>query len=194
LRICIFGGTFDPPHLGHLILAENVLEQLKVDKFIFIPSYNPPHKQAKDYTSFFHRCEMVSIATKNNDKFDFSKIEEKRKGKSYSIETINEIKSEYNLSSDQLYFMIGGDSLLNLHLWKNPENILKSSKVVVVARSDNSFKKVKSEFLKQVLILQTPQIDISSTEIRNRVKNNQSIKYLVSKEIEDYISDNKLYI
>ena len=192
--ICIYGGTFDPVHYGHLILATIVKEKLDVDKIIFIPSYRPPHKSLSRYSHFEHRYEMLSRATEDNPDFWVSDLEYIRKGPSFSHITIDDVKVQYNLTADSIYFLIGGDSLVNFNQWKKPEKILDSCQVVVVSRSNYDFDTVEKEILDRVQILTTPLIELSSTDIRYRVQHNLSIQYMVPEIVEQLISEKRLYL
>ncbi|RKY55103.1 MAG: nicotinic acid mononucleotide adenylyltransferase [Candidatus Neomarinimicrobiota bacterium] len=194
MSICLFGGTFDPPHIGHLIIAEFILSDLDVDKIYFIPSSIPPHKQASSYSSTSSRVEMLQIAIKGTPAFQISDIELNRPGVSYSIDTIKQIKSRMNLSKEELYFLIGSDSLVEFQSWMNPEEILSLAQVIVAPRPLFTKDMVKPEFLEQVQFLNTPQIDISSSMIRERVYEGKSIRYLVLIKVEEYIKKNKLYL
>lgn len=194
MSICLFGGTFDPPHIGHLIIAEFILTDLDVDKIYFIPSSIPPHKQPSSYSPVSSRVEMLQISIKGTPAFQISDIELNRPGMSYSVDTIEQIKSKMNLSKEELYFLIGSDSLVEFQTWKNPEEILSLAQVIVAPRPSFSKDMVKPEFLEQVQFLNTPQIDISSSMIRERVRKKKSIRYLVLIKVEEYIKKNKLYL
>ncbi len=192
--VCIYGGTFDPVHNGHLILANIVKETLGADKVLFVPSYRPPHKTLANYSHFEHRYAMLQKATENNPDFMVSDIEYLRKGPSYSHITIDEVKDKFNLSTRDLYFLIGGDSLVNFNQWKKPEKILDSCRVVVMARSNYNFENVEKTILDRVRILNTPLIELSSTDIRYRVQHDLSIRYMVPEIVEQLIQDKRLYI
>ncbi|MBN2281294.1 MAG: nicotinate (nicotinamide) nucleotide adenylyltransferase [Candidatus Marinimicrobia bacterium] len=191
--LCIFGGTFDPVHNGHIRLANFVQEELGVDKIIFVPSYLPPHKPENIYTSFRQRYEMLEIATRDNPDFIISTIEMEMQGVSYSYLTIEALRKRYFLKTEKPYFLIGGDSLVNFHQWRYPEKILESAHVVVVNRSGNDFNSVNSDILGKVKILNSPLINISSTEIRQRISTGQNCDYLVMQLVLDYIYENSLY-
>lgn len=191
-NLCVYGGTFDPIHFGHLILANYIKEELDVDKFIFIPSFLPPHKTNKTHTPFDHRLKMLELAIGNSDDFLISDIEYKRKGLSYSHITIDELREHY--SPENLYFLIGGDSLRDLHQWKNPEKIMNTAKIVVVGRPGSDYSEVDQNILNKVKIIKSPLIEISSTDIRSRIKTGKSIKYMVPEIVEKYIIENGLYL
>jgi len=193
MSICLFGGTFDPPHIGHLIIAEFILSDLDVDKIYFIPSSIPPHKQPSSYSPALSRVEMLQISIKGTPAFQISDIELNRPGMSYSVDTIKHIKSKMNLSKEELYFLIGSDSLVEFQTWKSPEEIISLTQVIVAPRPSFSKDMVKPEFLEQVQFLNTPQIDISSSMIRERVREKKSIRYYVIPEVLEYIQKKRLY-
>lgn len=132
MKICLFGGTFDPPHIGHLLIAQTICEAESFDKILFIPVNIPPHKNVK--TSLEDRLNMLNIAVEDNPNFEISDTEIKRGGVSYTIDTIMNIKQEYNIKSNKLSYLIGSDSLLNFHNWKNPEKILDECQIIVAIR------------------------------------------------------------
>lgn len=194
MNICLFGGTFDPPHIGHLIIAESILSDLDIDKIIFIPSSIPPHKPLHSYSSASSRVEMLQISIKGTPAFQISDIELNRPGASYSVDTIKQIKSQMSLSKEELYFVIGSDSLVEFQTWKNPHEILSLAQVIIAPRPLFTKDMVKPEFLEQVQFLDTPQIDISSSMIRERVREKKSIRYYVIPEVLEYIQEKRLYI
>lgn len=194
MNICLFGGTFDPPHIGHLIIAESILSDLDIDKIIFIPSSIPPHKPLHSYSSASSRVEMLQISIKGTPAFQISDIELNRPGASYSVDTIKQIKSQMSLSKEELYFVIGSDSLVEFQTWKNPHEILSLAQVIIAPRPSFTKDMVKPEFLEQVQFLDTPQIDISSSMIRERVREKKSIRYYVIPEVLEYIQEKRLYI
>lgn len=194
MNTCLFGGTFDPPHIGHLIIAESILSDLDIDKIIFIPSSIPPHKPLHSYSSASSRVEMLQISIKGTPAFQISDIELNRPGASYSVDTIKQIKSQMSLSKEELYFVIGSDSLVEFQTWKNPHEILSLAQVIIAPRPSFTKDMVKPEFLEQVQFLDTPQIDISSSMIRERVREKKSIRYYVIPEVLEYIQEKRLYI
>lgn len=189
--LCIYGGTFDPVHYGHLILAQFVKEELDVDKILFVPSFLPPHKDHTSYSDFQHRYNMLQLAIESNPDFLISNIEYKRQGTSYSYLTIDEIKQQYNL--DKVYFLIGGDSLVNFHQWRNPERILDSAQVVVVGRTDSTYENVDKKIIDKVRIIDSPVIEISSTSIRQRIFDGKPVEYQIPEIIHKYIKKHNLY-
>ncbi len=192
-KIILFGGTFDPIHLGHLILAEYAKEFIDAKKVIFIPSYKPPHKLNYTPTYYKHRYNMVKLAIKNCKNFVLSDFEIKRKGVSYTYITIDYFKERYK--NYDLYFLIGLDSLVSLPTWEKWQEIVKKIKFLVGKRKINQYAldNLPKEVLKKIIFFDSPIIEISSSEIRDRVKNLLPIKYLVPEQVEKYILKHKLY-
>jgi nicotinate-nucleotide adenylyltransferase len=212
----ILGGTFNPIHYGHLAAAEEVRDRLKLDRVLFIPSFHPPHKQEEDVPSADHRLEMVRIATAENKAFVPSDIEIMRGGKSYTVDTIESLKRMY--PDANLFFITGVDSFLDIQTWNRWEELLQLCTFVVLSRPGYQFADLlKIDFLRAaenqiieldrrqhvhveihagaitVYLEMIPLYDISSTDIRRRVKEGRSIKYLLPEMVETYIIDNKLY-
>ncbi|MCX7694391.1 MAG: nicotinate-nucleotide adenylyltransferase [Caloramator sp.] len=197
ISVGIMGGTFNPIHNGHLIIANEVLNQLNIDKIFFIPVGIPPHKNLDEVVSADDRFKMVELAVKKNNKFEALDIEIKRPGFTYTIDTLktlNEIYKNY-----KFYFIIGFDTLKELHTWKQIEEIYKYCSFVVVNR--NSDKKNIVDLIKhynnlyglQIEYVNIPNIEISSSSIRDKIKNNRSIKYYVPDAVEEYIIAKNLY-
>ena len=191
MRIGIYGGTFNPPHIGHLIVAEQVRTELGLDKIIFIPSFISPHKQEEESDLAAHRLAMTTLAVSDNTKFKCSDIEVAKKEISFTIHTLEQLKREY--PSDSFFLIIGMDNYLTFHLWKEPKRILELGTLVVMNR--HSYPKQVNEVFgtKKTLFVDVPNIDISSSDIRKRVKEKRSIQYLVPKRVEEYISANGLF-
>ncbi len=191
-KIILFGGSFDPIHFGHLVLAQYALEFLKAEKVIFIPCYKPPHKIGYKLSHWKHRLNMLLLATKDNDKFEISRFEIERKDISYTYITVDYFKNEYK--NYELYFLIGYDSLITLTKWQRWEDILKSVYFIVGKRIvKEGSKKLPKNICDKVIYFDAPIIEISSTEIRQRLKKSLPIKYLVPESVEKYIIENKLY-
>ena len=191
MKICLFGGTFDPPHIGHLLIAQTVFEEETFDKILFIPAYNPPHK--KDITSVEKRVDMLRLAVEENPNFDISDTEIDRKGISYSIDTIESIKANMNLNRDNCYFLIGSDTLLNFHTWKEPKTILDGCQVIVAIRPGFRPSDLAPWIMHNVHFANIPRFEISSKTIRNRWAENKTIRYMVTLPVWDYINKNNLY-
>lgn len=198
-RIAIMGGTFDPIHFGHLIAAETVREKYSLDKVIFLPSGNPPHKDRKRVTSKEDRYSMVQMATASNQYFDVSRMEIDREGYTYTIDTIREFVS---VSSERtnIYFITGADAVYDILTWKDADKLLSVCRFIAVTRPGYNKKEleeeintIKSNHKCNINILEIPDIAISSTDIRQRVSKGNSIKYLVPESIESYIQKNAIY-
>ena len=193
MRICLYGGTFDPPHNGHMAIAEQCRKNLNIDRILFIPAFLAPHKTNVKISSAKDRLAMLRLAIQPYPGLEISELEIDRKGISYSIDTILQVKKELNLTSENLYFLIGTDSLVELHTWRQPERILDESRVVVAARPHYSMDDIPVDYRNRVEILSNPLMDISSTEIRQKVQRHESIRHLVLGSVTDYINRHKLY-
>jgi len=194
MKIGIFGGTFNPPHYGHLIVAEFIREEVGLDKIIFIPCSIPPHKQNNEYLSQIaspeHRFEMVKLAITGNKFFEVSDIEINRGGVSYTIDTVNYFVS--NFPEEKFYLLIGADQFAEFHTWRKPDEIVQKVNLIVFNRP--GFVIPKTEFSKFATFITIPNIEISASTIRKRIRHGKSIKYLVPPAVEEYIFANKLYI
>lgn len=188
MRIGILGGTFNPIHIGHLILAEEAYFKLKLDKLIFVPAFIPPHKDVLGLISAKDRLEMVRLAIEDNTAFEISTFEIDSKKKSYSIDTLKEFRALYGEDA-QLCFITGSDSLKDLFSWKNINDIFKISKFIVANRPGFPLKDIPKEADTVVI---TP-IEVSSEDIRKRLKEQRSIRYLVPDKVRKYIMDHRLY-
>jgi len=192
MKIGILGGTFDPPHLGHLIVAEHVRDRLGMNKILFIPAVVPPHKrQRPDITPPGMRLEMVRRAIAGNPAFDVSDIEIRRGGLSYTADTLKELRTQY--PTEVLSILIGMDNVRDFNTWKDPELIKRIAHIVVMTRPGFQTESGPLEDVKTLTICEVPEIGISSREIRNRVKLGQSVRYLVPATVLDYILEHRLY-
>lgn len=187
MRIGILGGTFNPIHTGHLILAEETREKIGLDRIIFVPAYFPPHKQNSDIAEAKHRLAMVKLATSDNSNFSVSDLEIKRDGRSYTIDTIKELKVAY--PKDDLYFIIGSDLLEYLDEWKDLDEIIKLVKFIVATRPGYPLEKIPSH----IATIPIRAVDISGFEIRKAIKENKSFRYLVPEAVYQYINKEGLY-
>jgi nicotinate-nucleotide adenylyltransferase len=190
----IMGGTFNPPHLAHSTLAVKVKELLSLDKIIFIPSAVPPLKNSDEVLEIKHRLAMAKIAFEGIPDSEVSDIEIKNSnGKSFTVDTLERLHEIYKNDSVKFYLIIGIDSLADFPRWKNPDKLFELADIVILNRPGYSLEGIKPVYLDKVIILDLPLMDISSTMIRERVRNNASIKSLVLPEIEKYIKQNNLY-
>ena len=190
LRIAIFGGTFDPPHIGHLIVAEQAREQLDLDRVIFIPAFVPPHKKHGAIANPRERLTMTRLATKGSKAFFVSSMEVQRKGVSYTIDTVRELRNQY--PDAEIFLIMGGDNFKLIETWKSSQEILRIVKIAIYRRSNHGRKRLRKPH-KGVVELKGVFLDISSTIIRQRVHRGESIRYLVPAEVHSYIRANKLY-
>jgi nicotinate-nucleotide adenylyltransferase len=187
-RIGIYGGSFDPVHNGHLITVKNVIEKRKLDKVILVPTYISPFKLDKKATDEDHRINMLNLAIKNEAKFEVSLVEIERSGISYTIDTIKHFSDKY----DNIDLIIGFDNMVEFDKWKYPDEILKICNVVVMKRNIDMNDR-RNLYMDKATYVDTPIVDISSSLIRENVKNNVSITSLVPENVKDYILANKLY-
>ena len=197
-NIAIFGGSFDPVHLGHLHLAEIIREEYALDKIIFMPLGLPPHKK-QSAASNEHRYKMALIATCQNPYFSVSRLDLDRGGYTYTVDTLNDIKKELPPKSN-LYFIIGADSLVNMHTWKEPGELFKLCQIIAISRPGITNEKAKAAgadleraYGAKIHLLKRRTYPISSTEIRRLAGKGLSIRYFVSGEVYEYINEHGLY-
>ena len=188
-KVGIFGGTFDPIHHGHLITAQSVREIRNLDRIIFIPSFISPHKADVNSASPEHRMNMLKLAIEEIEFFEVSDYEIKKEGISYTIETLKEFKKKY----DELQFIIGYDNIFKFHTWKNPDEIMKITKILVLKRKSSLPPPHEDKYVKSALFVETRGIEISATDIREKVKQGMPIHYLVPEKVKEYIYSFNLY-
>lgn len=188
-KVGIYGGTFDPIHLGHLITAQSVLEIRKLDKIIFIPSFISPHKTDKISSAPEHRLKMLKLAIEGISNFDYTDIEIKNENISYTIDTVKKLKRIYK----NIELIIGFDNLLTFNTWKEPDELLKLVKLLVLRRKLNEEKIKRNRYFDNAILVETPLIEIYGTDIRHRVKNHESINFLVPQKVKAYIYKHNLY-
>jgi nicotinate-nucleotide adenylyltransferase len=200
-RIGVFGGTFDPVHIGHLILAEQCREAARLDQVWFVPAGNPPHKQDHNVAHFEQRAEMIELAAAGYPPFRVEPIEHERQGLTYTADTLEALKERH--PGDELFLLIGSDALNDLPGWYEPRRIIASAALLVMMRANYPAKNVSD--LRAALNLPAdapmhveyvpmpPLIDISSSDLRRRVAEGRSIRYLVPRAVECYIAEKKLY-
>lgn len=197
-RIGILGGTFDPIHLGHLIMADQAYNQYGLEKILVMPTGNPPHKKETIYTPIRHRIQMTQLAIGDNRSLELSLIEAERKGYSYTYETL-EFLTEIN-PHVHYYFIMGADSLFQFDTWREPERICACCTVLVASRYQltdqelsGQMKHLSDKYHGDFQLLTVPNIDISSRMIRRMVAEHGSIRYYVPSDVERYIYRNHLY-
>ena len=192
----VFGGSFDPVHIGHIILARDIKEQLGADEVIFVPTAQAPLKE-RHRASAEDRLKMLQLALDKEENFIIEDYEIKRGGISYTVFTLEYLKKKYE--GEELYLLLGSDSFLRFHMWKEPLRILQLAKIVVVDR-EGKLKDVEEyieerfkTFKERIILLSSRRIDVSSTEIRRRVREGKSIYCLVPEKVEEYIREKGLY-
>jgi len=196
-RLGILGGTFDPIHLGHLRMAEAVHERMLLERIIFIPAFVPPHKLGMDFAPAADRFAMTKLAVADKPYFSVSDMELRRSGISYTIDTVRQLRAVYK--NEELYFIIGADSVAQLHTWHYIEEMLEL--VLFVAAGRPGYEGVMEEVAmrlgqkakERIILLDTPEYDISSTEIRSRIRTGGSLKGMVPSKVEKYIYQHHLY-
>lgn len=199
MNIGIFGGTFDPPHLGHLILAERCREEARLDEVWFLVSYAPPHKQGQQITRFESRCDMVTLAVTGQPAFRVEPIEKELPPPSYTARTLAELHARH--PSHTFALIVGGDSVQELPTWFEPATVLKSAGLVAVPRPGATLLAAAELAAKvgippeavRLTVVECPQVDIASRDIRKRVGEGRSIRFLVPRAVEEYARERKLY-
>lgn len=199
LKLGIMGGTFDPIHTGHLVVAEMARQQFSLKKVIFVPAGIPPHKISKELALPKDRFEMVRLAVSDNPFFDVSQCEINKGKVTYTVETLSEFMSSYP-EGTVLYFIIGADSLLELKDWRDPSKLFDLSIILVYGRSGSEkelafeeAQSLKANYNARIEFVEGPVIDISSTMIREMIMNDMSVKYIVPDVVLEYIQRNSLY-
>lgn len=195
-RYGIYGGSFNPPHIGHSILAENVREQLSLDKVIFIPSGKHALKDEATMLEADHRLKMARLAFEDDPHFEVSDIEivKAEQGKTnYTVDTLIDLYEQYKDDFIKIYLIVGIDNLIEFPKWKNPNKLFLISEVIVMNRPGFLVQDVEDEFSRKARYLSVPMLEISSTDIRHRIRENKSVKYLLKPEVEEYVINNKLY-
>lgn len=194
MRIGILGGTFDPPHLGHLLLIESALQELELDEVIVLPANKNPFKKGRAGATPQQRMEMVSMLAKQNSKVLVSDMEITRGGLSYTVDTLGELQMVY---PGEYWFIMGADALKGFSDWKNPQRILRQCRLAVAARppivKDEILLGLEDYVKERIDIIEMPLLDASSTDIRLKIQRGMPIGSLTTPEIVDYIKKNKLY-
>ncbi len=189
MRRGIFGGTYNPPHWGHLLVAEHIRESLSLDVVTFVPTSVPPHKYGNGLLAPEHRMEMVRCAIAENPGFELSDIEIRRGGVSYTVDTLTAFRDTH--PSDSLHLLIGTDNLMEFNTWRSPETILQLAEVIVMTRP--GFPETPSGDRDRFTFCNVPAVDISSTNIRRRIRDRKSVRYMMPQAVEEYIRLHELY-
>ncbi|MCP4245717.1 MAG: nicotinate-nucleotide adenylyltransferase [bacterium] len=200
-RLALFGGSFNPIHLGHLIIARSMAEQLGLDRVIFLPSATPPHKTASALLDPRHRSEMVRLAIEDEPRFEWSDYDLTRQGPSYTVDTVAHFREELGLDV-LLHWIIGADSLTELTSWYRVRALVDSCRIVTAARpgwESIDFDALRTRLSEEHIaslragLVETPHIDISATDIRRRIRAGRSVRYLVPDGVLQYIIEHGLY-
>ncbi|MDO5724869.1 MAG: nicotinate-nucleotide adenylyltransferase [Tissierellia bacterium] len=199
MKLGVLGGSFNPIHYGHLLIAQSAFENLKLDKVLFLPTGKAPHKSLELDPKI--RYEMTKLAISDNESFFISDIEILKTGYSYTVDTINELKDRFSCS--KIYFIIGADSLFQIETWHNYEKLLETTDFAVANRVYNNkhsserlnvrIKELQQKYNAKFKVFDTNIYEFSSTEIRKRTKDDQSIRYMVPENVRSYILKNGLY-
>ena len=197
-KIGIMGGTFNPIHMGHLIIAEMAFEQFDLDKVLFMPASQPPHKLHEEILEDIRRVAMVELAIKDNPHFELSLYEVNRQDISYTARTLTYLTSEYK--DTEFYFILGGDSIEAIETWREPSTVMQLSRLIACIRDEvdemeleRQIQYLNKKYNAQVHKLYIPKIDISSTLIRERIAQDKSVKYLLPDNVIAYIKKHGLY-
>lgn len=192
-KIGLFGGTFDPVHVGHLIIAEFIREAIGLTKIYFIPTKIHPFKNNRFIQSAQHRLKMLELATGDNHDFSISDFELQQPGTSYTIDTVKSFRQLYPQDRFDLCFLVGADNLGQFHLWKQPDKLAKLCQLILFSRPGFETSAETNSYSSAFRFIETPLVEISSTDIRKRIRQGLSIRYLVPPEVEAYIKENALY-
>jgi nicotinate-nucleotide adenylyltransferase len=200
MRVGVYGGTFDPVHQGHLVLAEQCREQGRLDQVWFIPAFRPPNKLEQALTRFEQRVEMLSLAIAGNPSFHINELEKERVGPSYTVETLTTLQQHHH--GVEFWLLVGSDTLADLPHWYQPQRLVELAGLMVMARPGTAI--LSAEELQAQLALEpdrpirlqvaeTPSLDISSRDLRRRVAAGRSIRYFLPRAVEVYIQEKRLY-
>jgi len=198
MRLGLFGGTFDPVHWGHLLLAERCREECRLDQVWLIPAGNPPHKQGEAISPGNQRAEMLEFAIAGHPQLSVNRMELNRSGRSFTVDTLGQLHADD--ASRELFFLIGADSLADLPLWREPARIAELATIVAVNRGEDPMPDLDSlrqrlgdAVVNRIQLVTMPGIDLSATDIRRRVREGKSIRFMVPRPVEVYIEQHGLY-
>ena len=196
MRLGILGGTFNPPHLGHLVCAQEAYLRLGLDRVMLIPARIPPHKAVEDEPGADHRLELCRVAAGGDERLEVSDIEIRREGPSYTVDTLKELNAR--APDTELFLIVGGDIAAGLPRWREPQQVVSIASLAVAQREGTDRATVESALrqvpgAEQATFFPMPTISISSSAIRERVRAGEPIRYLVPDAVAQYIRENRLY-
>jgi nicotinate-nucleotide adenylyltransferase len=191
MRVGLMGGTFDPIHIAHLVLAEQAREQLALDSVLFMPAGDPWRKTQREITPAAHRLAMTRLAVDGREGFEVEDLEVRRRGPTYTVETLQELRRRYGPESE-LFLLLGEDALTDLPFWRDPEGIAAQASIVAAPRADFEVPELPFK-LGQLLRIEMPVLEISSTDLRSRVQQGRSLRFLVPDPVIEYIDRHGLY-
>lgn len=190
-RFALFGGTFDPPHLGHLVAAQDVVEALSLDALYFVPARVPPHKQDRSFSPGRLRLRMIRAAIDGDLRLAATELELEREGPSFTVDTLREVRDRR--PEAELHFVMGVDQFAELHAWKQPEEVARLAHVVVITREGDDPEAVDPGVDVPYRFVPVTRFDVSSTEVRRRVRNGRPVRYLVPDAVRRIIRRERLY-
>lgn len=197
----LFGGSFNPVHMGHLILAEIARADANLDKMLFVPARKPPHKLLHGLAAAQHRLRMTELAVEGNEHFEISEIELEREGPSYTLQTVEELRDGLG-ADDSLFLVVGADSVHEMPEWWHARELVQEVPIIALKRPGyplDDLDRVKAEFGEEAVeqikqnVVEAPLLQISSTDIRERIRTGKSIRYMVPEKVRRYIAENGLY-
>jgi nicotinate-nucleotide adenylyltransferase len=191
MRVGLMGGTFDPIHVAHLVLAEQAREQLALDSVVFMPAGDPWRKAQREITPTEHRLAMTRLAIEGRDGFEVDDLEVRRRGPTYTVETLQELRRRYGPESE-LFLLVGEDALIDLPFWRDPEGIAAAASIVVAPRADVEVPELPFK-PGRLLRIDMPALEISSTDLRRRAHQGRSLRFLVPDPVIEYIDRHGLY-
>jgi nicotinate-nucleotide adenylyltransferase len=200
VRIGIFGGSFDPVHSGHLLLAEQALEEAQLDKVLFMPAFIQPFKQDSKVSANEHRLAMLRLAIEDNSRFGITEVELENEDISYTIVSLRKLKAEFGDDCD-IVFVVGTDMFINLEKWYMAEELMRDYEISVGLRDGEAEKEavvtrdyLMNRYSAKIRLMRNRKFEVASTEIRNKVREGGSIRYLVPSKVRDYIYESKLFV
>jgi nicotinate-nucleotide adenylyltransferase len=197
VRVGILGGTFNPPHIGHLVCAQEAYRELELDRVLLIPARIPPHKPVEHEPGAHHRLELCRVAVAEDDRFEVSDVELRRDGPSYTVDTLEELSTE--APNNELFLIVGGDIAAGLPRWREPERVLELATLSIARRRGTARSSIDTALGQlrggdRARFFQMPRIGVSSTLVRRRVRSGQPIRYLVPDAVSAYIERHGLYL